>query len=340
MAAELHVLLAEAQLFAEGDADLLLHDVDAGDHLGDRVLDLHARVHLDEVELVVLVQELESAGAAVAHFLARIGAAVADALDQAPRDMRRGGFLDHLLVAALHRAVALAEPDGLLVLVGQDLDFHMARVLEELLHVDLGIAEGTAGFFARHVDGVDQRGFGMHHAHAAATAAAGGLDDHRVADAARGRQDFLGIVGQGAVRAGHARHAGLDHGLLGRDLVAHQADAVGGRADKDEAGLFHALGKVRVLGQEAVAGVDGLRIGHLGGRDDGGHVQVRQRRRGRADADGFVCQAHVLGLLVGLGVHHDRLDAQLAAGALDAKSDFAAVRDQNFFKHGLSLREQ
>ena len=36
VAAELHVALPERQFFAGGDADLLLHDVDAGDHLGDR----------------------------------------------------------------------------------------------------------------------------------------------------------------------------------------------------------------------------------------------------------------------------------------------------------------
>ena len=59
-------------------ADLLLHDVDAGDHLGHRMLDLDARVHLDEVELAVLVQELERAGAAVADLAAGLGAALAD----------------------------------------------------------------------------------------------------------------------------------------------------------------------------------------------------------------------------------------------------------------------
>ena len=67
------------ELLARGDADLLLHDVDAGDHLGHRVLDLHARVHLDEVELVVLVQELERARAAVVDLAAGLGAALADA---------------------------------------------------------------------------------------------------------------------------------------------------------------------------------------------------------------------------------------------------------------------
>ena len=67
------------ELAPGGDQDLLLHDVDAGDHLGHRMLDLHARVHLDEEELVVLVQELEGAGAAVADLAAGVGAALADA---------------------------------------------------------------------------------------------------------------------------------------------------------------------------------------------------------------------------------------------------------------------
>jgi hypothetical protein len=51
-------------------------DVDAGDHLGHRMLDLHAGVHLDEVELAVLVEKLEGAGAAVADLTAGLHAAL------------------------------------------------------------------------------------------------------------------------------------------------------------------------------------------------------------------------------------------------------------------------
>ncbi len=52
---------------ALGDADLRLHDVDAGRALRDRVLDLDARVDLDEVELagVGVLQELHRAGVEV-----------------------------------------------------------------------------------------------------------------------------------------------------------------------------------------------------------------------------------------------------------------------------------
>jgi hypothetical protein len=100
--------------------------------------------------------------------------------------------------------------------VGQHLDLDVARVLEELLHVDGRVAEGRAGLGAGGLHRVDQRRLGVHHAHAAPAAAAGGLDDHRVADAAGDADDLLRVVGQGAFRARHAGHAGLDHGLLGR----------------------------------------------------------------------------------------------------------------------------
>lgn len=40
--------------FAGGDAEHLLDEVDARDELGDRMLDLEARVHLQEVEALVL----------------------------------------------------------------------------------------------------------------------------------------------------------------------------------------------------------------------------------------------------------------------------------------------
>ena len=36
---------------------------------------------------------------------------------------------------------------------------------------------------------------------------------------------------------------------------------------------------------------------------------------------------------VGLGINGQGADAELLAGANDAKRDFAAIGDQNFFKH-------
>ena len=60
------VFLLERQRLAGGDADLRLDQVDAGDHFRDRMLDLDAGVHLDEVEVALLVDdELDGAGVVV-----------------------------------------------------------------------------------------------------------------------------------------------------------------------------------------------------------------------------------------------------------------------------------
>jgi hypothetical protein len=101
-----------------------------------------------------------------------------------------------------------------------------------------------------HVDGVDQRGLGMHHAHAASAAAARGLDDHRVADGAAILMISLASSGSGAARAGHAGHAGGLHRAW-RSTLSPIRRMVRARADEDEAGFLDALGEVGVLGEES-----------------------------------------------------------------------------------------
>ena len=53
--------LRERQRLAGGDAEHLLHQVDPGDQFGDRVLDLQARVHLQEEEAAVLAGDEQRA---------------------------------------------------------------------------------------------------------------------------------------------------------------------------------------------------------------------------------------------------------------------------------------
>ena len=65
VAGEPDVALGEAQRQPGGELDLLAHQIDPGDQLGHRMLDLQPGVHLDEVELAVLVEELDRAEAAV-----------------------------------------------------------------------------------------------------------------------------------------------------------------------------------------------------------------------------------------------------------------------------------
>ena len=58
----------------------------------------------------------------------------------------RGRFLEHLLVATLQRAVALAEVDRAAFAVAEHLELDVARVGEIFLHVDGVVAERRARF--------------------------------------------------------------------------------------------------------------------------------------------------------------------------------------------------
>ena len=230
--------LGERHLLAGGDADLLLHQVDVEDRLGHRVLDLQPGVHLDEEELAVLVEELDGAGAGVVDLRHRVGADAADPHPGARVDGGGGGLLENLLVAALQRAVALAEVDSAAPAVAEDLHLDVPRLAEVLLEVDLVVAEGGLGLGAGGREGGLHVGGGAGELHAAAAAAGGRLDDHRVAERL---SDLPRLVERRhrAVRAGNAGHAELLHRLLGGDLVAHQPDVLGGRADEDEAVVLH-----------------------------------------------------------------------------------------------------
>ena len=246
---------------------------------------------------------------------------------------RRRRFLDDFLVAALHGAVALAQVHDVAVVVGQHLKFDVPRLLQELLHVNLGIAEGGQRLGLRDADGIEQRGVGVHHAHAAAAAAARGLDDDRIADFLGDAEILIDIGAQRPIGARHAGNARRLHDLDGRDLVAHQADGFGARPDENEAALLHAFGEIGILRQEAISGMNGHRIGDLRGADDGRHVQIGQRGLRRPDAHRLVGEQHVLGVEIGGGMHRHGLDAEFAAGAQDAKRDLAAIGDDDFFDH-------
>ena len=63
------------------NANLGLHQVAHGDQLGDRVLNLDARVDLDEVEVALLVhEELDRTGVAIANVAGQRQCVVADLL--------------------------------------------------------------------------------------------------------------------------------------------------------------------------------------------------------------------------------------------------------------------
>ena len=118
-------------------------------------------------------------------------------------DQRRGRFLDNLLVAALDGAIAFAQMDDVALVVAEDLEFDVMRVLDEFLDVNPRIAKRLFRFGARRVIAFDQRNVVVRHAHAASAAAGDGFDHDRIADALGDGQGILLVlhdtVGAGGV---------------------------------------------------------------------------------------------------------------------------------------------
>ena len=128
---------SKGQTMTGGDGDLEFDEIEAGDLLGDGMLDLQARVHFEKIEIEMGVdEEFDGAGVDVAagarqahrgfaHFVAKIG-----------RHDGGGSFFDDFLMAALDGAFAFAERDDTAVRVGEDLDFDVTRLFKIFLEVE------------------------------------------------------------------------------------------------------------------------------------------------------------------------------------------------------------
>ena len=258
MAAERDVRLVEGQRTPLGDLKLQPHAIDAGHAFGHRMLDLDAGVHLQEIEpAVACKKELDRSRSDIAHRRGRLDRRRAHFRAQPWRHGRRRRFLDQLLVAALDRAVALAEMNDLPRLVAEHLDLDVARADERPLEDEPAIAESRLRLGARGAERGLELALRMNEPQAASAAAGACLHHHRIADA-------LGLLGEArrtllvAVIAGGAGHPRRLHQELGRRLVAHGPDRRGRRPDEDEARGCAGLGEGRAFGEEAVTGVNRL----------------------------------------------------------------------------------
>ena len=149
VAVEFYVALLDGKSSAGSNANLLEDQVDVGDHLGHRMFDLNARVHLDEVEFAVLIKKLDGADTEIADLAHRFGDRFTDRVARAGVKRRRGAFLPDFLVAALQRTVALAQMNGMAFAITKHLDFDMAGTLEIFLEIDGIVAKCGFGFGAR-----------------------------------------------------------------------------------------------------------------------------------------------------------------------------------------------
>ena len=127
--------------------DLRLDDIDAGHFLSDRVLDLDARIDLDEVERTRLGihEEFDSAGTDVTGFAGQLQRIARQLLALRGVEIGCRRALHDFLVAALHRAVALEQMHLVAMRVAQHLHLDMAGAFDQLFQINLILAKGGPG---------------------------------------------------------------------------------------------------------------------------------------------------------------------------------------------------
>ena len=140
-------------------------------------------------------------------------------------------------------------------------------------------------------------------------------------------------VGDFAIAARHDGHARRARRRPRRRLVAHGANGLRRRSDKDQAGGRHRFGETRILGKKSISGMDRAGPGLARGGNDRVDVEIALAGRRRTDADCLVGIAHGEAVLVGLAVHRDGAQIELLRRTDDAHGDFAAIGNQELVEH-------
>src|SRR5262245_10693529 len=106
-------MLSQIQFFSGCDPDLTLYQIDACDQLGHWVLDLKASVHLQKVELSLMVDEkFNGAGVEVLCGSHNLQSGQPHALPQISVNEWRRALFDNLLMTSLDRAFALSKANS------------------------------------------------------------------------------------------------------------------------------------------------------------------------------------------------------------------------------------
>ena len=145
------------------------------------------------------------------------------------------------------------------------------------------------------------------------------------------------IERDGVVEPADHRHGRRDGRGPGAGLVAEQLQMRHVRPDEGQPRLGAHPGKIAALGEEAVAGMDGVAAGRRRRRDHGLGIQIGRRALAR-QGPGFVGDAEVQAARVVFRIHGDGRQAHVGRGAGDADGDLAPVGDQQLrHAHGVPV---
>src|SRR5262249_27360827 len=159
------------QISTAGQKKLRFDEIDTPYLLGDGMLDLQARIGLDEEELLAIDQELEGAEAAVFHGLGHRDGGIDDLLPERPLEVRAGRQLDDLLAAPLQGAFALPQRCDATLAVAHDLDLDVTRPVHQSLGIERTVAKSRLRLGRGAREGSGDLALTLDQPHAAAAAA-------------------------------------------------------------------------------------------------------------------------------------------------------------------------
>ena len=181
-------------------------------------------------------------------------------------------------MAPLDRALALDERDHGAVLVAEQLDLDVPRLHDPALEIDARSRRTPSRLpSARSGPPSSSVAAALDDAHALAAAARHRLHHQRVADVvARSRaiSSSVAPAPSGASVPGTTGTPARIATLARAGLAAHQRDRLGRRADERQAGVAARARERGVLGEEPVAGMDGVGAG----RGCAASISVSMRR--------------------------------------------------------------
>ncbi|ERG89135.1 MAG: hypothetical protein J07HX5_01288 [halophilic archaeon J07HX5] len=239
---ELDVRLVVRELLAGCNPELPLDDIDPREKLRHRMLNLDPSIDLEKVEVglgaelrgaalaVVFDEKLDGTGVGVIRLARSLAGGRVDLLTQLRRQCCGRALLDDLLVAALERAIALAEVENRSVGVGENLHLDVAWVLEIPFEVDGVVVEIRCALPLGTLELVGCVRWCLDDFHSAAAATALGFDRNRVAVLLSKRLDCC-CVGHRLGRPRNNRHASLVQQRASACLLAERSHCVARRAN-------------------------------------------------------------------------------------------------------------
>ena len=155
-----------------------------------------------------------------------------------------------------------------------------------------------------------------------------------------GERHSFGRTGDRSCGAGGQWRADVSGDPPRRDLVAKRFDRGRRRADPGQPGGDDLAGEVRVLRQEPVPGMHGVRAGIRRHLEDLADVQVTVGGGQTAQCIGLIGDGDVQGIQIWLGIHGDAGQPGITAGARDPDGDLATVGDEDLAHEMLLLNCQ